>query len=178
MLKIHEQDKKHVDELARERDILNKNFLKVRVPRKMSSTHSGQSVTMRTDHFVRWTLLKASAATSKQLDLVRLHEQNKKNLEQEIASYRDESAKQRKIIFQLEKEREKYINETSDLNHRIEYRNIHFWLVSNFGREINVFRIKFESSLFWSIYIRNIDWITLWKILKLRKWKSTKVRKK
>ena len=93
MLKIHEQDKKHVDELARERDILNKNFL------------------------------KASAATSKQLDLVRLHEQNKKNLEQEIASYRDESAKQRKIIFQLEKEREKYINETSDLNHRIEYRS-------------------------------------------------------
>lgn len=89
LLKIHELDKKHVDELARERDILNKNFL------------------------------KASAATSKQLDLVRLHEQNKKNLEQEIASYRDESAKQRKIIFQLEKEREKYINETSDLNHRL-----------------------------------------------------------
>merc|ERR1712123_497850 len=63
--------------------------------------------------------LKQSAATSQQLDLVRLHEQNKKNLEQEIASYRDESAKQRKIIFQLEKEREKYINETSDLNHRL-----------------------------------------------------------
>ena len=37
LLKIHEQDKKHVDELARERDILNKNFLKVRVLRKMSS---------------------------------------------------------------------------------------------------------------------------------------------
>merc|ERR1711892_546690 len=89
LLKIHEQNKKHVDELARERDILNKNFL------------------------------KQSAATSQQLDLVRLHEQNKKNLEQEIASYRDESAKQRKIIFQLEKEREKYINETSDLNHRL-----------------------------------------------------------
>ena len=33
MLKIHEQDKKHVDELARERDILNKNFLKARVQR-------------------------------------------------------------------------------------------------------------------------------------------------
>jgi chromosome segregation ATPase len=40
LLKIREQDKKHVDELARERDILNKNYL------------------------------KASAATSKQLDLV------------------------------------------------------------------------------------------------------------
>ena len=29
LLKIHEQNKKQVDELARERDILNKNFLKV-----------------------------------------------------------------------------------------------------------------------------------------------------
>ena len=77
----------------------------------------------KSDSSARSPLLKASAATSKQLDLVRLHEQNKKNLEQEIASYRDESAKQRKIIFQLEKEREKYINETSDLNHRNEYRS-------------------------------------------------------
>ena len=40
LLKIHEQDKKHVDELARERDILNKNFLKVRIQRiTMSSTN-------------------------------------------------------------------------------------------------------------------------------------------
>ena len=51
--------------------------------------------------------------------MVKIHEQNKKNFELEIASYRDESTKQRKIIFQLEKERQKYISETSDLNHRI-----------------------------------------------------------
>ena len=31
LLKIHEQNKKQVDELARERDILNKNFLKVKL---------------------------------------------------------------------------------------------------------------------------------------------------
>ena len=43
-----------MDELAREREILNKN------------------------------LLKAAAATTQQLDAVRLHEQNKKNLEQEV----------------------------------------------------------------------------------------------
>ena len=35
LLKIHEQNKKQVDELARERDILNKNFLKV----CLTSTH-------------------------------------------------------------------------------------------------------------------------------------------
>ena len=40
-------------------------------------------------------------------------------MEHEIASYREESAKQRKIIFQLEKEREKYINETSELNGKL-----------------------------------------------------------
>ena len=52
---MHEQDKKQVDELARDREILNKN------------------------------LLKAAAATTQQLDAVRLHEQNKKNLEQEVS---------------------------------------------------------------------------------------------
>ena len=99
---------------------------------------------MATGRHVRWSLLKASAATSKQLDLVRLHEQNKKNLEQEIASYRDESAKQRKIIFQLEKEREKYINETSDLNHRNEYRSFERW-TENWGF---LQWLKFENNLF------------------------------
>lgn len=49
-----EIDKKAIDDLVRERDILNKN------------------------------LLKAAGATQKQLNLVRLHEQAKKNLEQEI----------------------------------------------------------------------------------------------
>ena len=52
--KQHEVDKKAIDDLVRERDILNKN------------------------------LLKAAGATQKQLSLVRLHEQAKKNLEQEI----------------------------------------------------------------------------------------------
>lgn len=52
--KQQEVDKKAIDDLVRERDILNKN------------------------------LLKAAGATQKQLSLVRLHEQAKKNLEQEI----------------------------------------------------------------------------------------------
>lgn len=52
--KQSEQDRKAIDDLVRERDILNKN------------------------------LLKAAGATQKQLGVVRLHEQTKKNLEQEI----------------------------------------------------------------------------------------------
>jgi len=77
------------DELVRERDILNKNCL------------------------------KAANATQKQLNLVRLHEQSKKNLEQEIQNYKDEAQKQRKIIYQLEKERDRYINEASDLTQKV-----------------------------------------------------------
>ncbi|KAK2500464.1 hypothetical protein MC885_007486, partial [Smutsia gigantea] len=84
-----ELDKKAMDELLRERDILNKN------------------------------MRKAVNATQKQVDLVKLHEQAKRNLEEEIQSYKDEAQKQRKIIFQLEKERDRYINETSDLTQKV-----------------------------------------------------------
>ena len=84
-----ETDKKAIDELVRERDILNKN------------------------------MLKAAANTQKQLNLVKLHEQSKKNLEQEIQNYKEEAQKQRKIIYQLEKERDRYINEASDLTQKV-----------------------------------------------------------
>ncbi|KAG5278608.1 hypothetical protein AALO_G00100820, partial [Alosa alosa] len=84
-----EVDKKAIDELVRERDILNKN------------------------------MIKAANATEKQMNMVKLHEQSKKNLEQEIMNYRDEAQKQRKIIYQLEKERDRYINEASDLTQKV-----------------------------------------------------------
>ncbi|XP_048360877.1 cilia- and flagella-associated protein 58 isoform X2 [Sphaerodactylus townsendi] len=84
-----EIDKKAIDELVRERDILNKN------------------------------LLKAAGVTQKQMNLVKLHEQSKKNLEEEIQNFKDEAQKQRKIIFQLEKERDRYINEASELTQKV-----------------------------------------------------------
>uniref|UniRef100_A0A2K6MJ10 Cilia and flagella associated protein 58 n=1 Tax=Rhinopithecus bieti TaxID=61621 RepID=A0A2K6MJ10_RHIBE len=84
-----ELDRKAMDELLRERDILNKN------------------------------MLKAVNATQKQTDLVKLHEQAKRNLEEEIQNYKDEAQKQRKIIFHLEKERDRYINQASDLTQKV-----------------------------------------------------------
>ena len=75
--------------MIRERDLLNKN------------------------------LIKAAGQNQKQLNLVRLHEQSKNNLEQEITQFRDEASKQRKIIYQLEKERDKYINEASELTQKV-----------------------------------------------------------
>lgn len=84
-----EADKKSIDGLVRERDLLHKE------------------------------MLKAVSATTKQLSLVKLHEQSKKNLEQEIQNYKEEAQKQRKIIYQLEKERDRYINEASDLTQKV-----------------------------------------------------------
>ncbi|XP_010134614.1 PREDICTED: coiled-coil domain-containing protein 147 [Buceros rhinoceros silvestris] len=84
-----EIDKKAIDELMRERDMLNKN------------------------------LVKATSTTQKQINLVKLHEQSKKNLEEEIKNYKNEAQKQRKIIYQLEKERDAFINETSELKQKV-----------------------------------------------------------
>ncbi|KAG7516460.1 hypothetical protein JOB18_031669 [Solea senegalensis] len=88
--KQSEADKKAIDELIRERDILNKNTI------------------------------KAALSTEKQQNLVKLLEQDKKTLEHEINGYRQEAQKQRKIIQQLEKERDRYINETSSLMQKVQ----------------------------------------------------------
>ncbi|KFU85371.1 Coiled-coil domain-containing protein 147, partial [Chaetura pelagica] len=84
-----ENDRKATDDLMRERDMLNKN------------------------------LLKATNATQKQINLVKLHEQSKRNLEEEIQNYKNEAQKQRKIIYQLEKERDGFVNEASELKQKV-----------------------------------------------------------
>jgi DNA repair exonuclease SbcCD ATPase subunit len=80
-----ETDHKQIDDLIRERDILSKNYL------------------------------KATSATQKQANLVKLHEQTKQNLEQEIIGFKEEAAKQRKLILALEKERDRYVNEAAQI---------------------------------------------------------------
>ncbi|KAL3316070.1 hypothetical protein Ciccas_005288 [Cichlidogyrus casuarinus] len=84
-----QHDKAVCEDLARERDMLSKN------------------------------LLKGAEETSKQVNLVKLHEQTKRNLEHEISNYREECTKQRKVIFNLEKERDNYINEASELTQKV-----------------------------------------------------------
>lgn len=58
--------------------------------------------------------MKASTATQKQEHLVKIQENSKKNLEQEIQAFKNEAQKQRKVIYQLEKEREKYVADAAD----------------------------------------------------------------
>ena len=79
-----ESEKKRFDELVRERDILTK---------------------LRS---------QAENATERQLDLIKINENTKRNLDQEIQGYKIEAQRQGKLIWQLEKEREKYAIEASE----------------------------------------------------------------
>ena len=87
--KEQEKEKKAIDDLTRERDLLNKN------------------------------LTNAAKNTEKQSNLIKTHDQSIKHLEQEISNYKEEASKQRKLIFQLEKERDRYISEASELTQRV-----------------------------------------------------------
>eukprot|EP00158_Paraphelidium_tribonemae_P007735 Partr_v1_DN28346_c1_g1_i2_m79229 putative Coiled-coil domain containing 147 len=83
---LHRQldgERRHIEELTRERDIINKN------------------------------LEKSTANTNKQSMMVKIQEQTKRNLEQDISAYKAEASKQRKIIYSLEKEREKFISDAA-----------------------------------------------------------------
>ncbi|KAJ1550429.1 hypothetical protein HK096_006983, partial [Nowakowskiella sp. JEL0078] len=68
---------KKIENVTRERDIAQKNFV------------------------------KSTGATQKQLNVVKLSEQTKHNLEQEIMSYKEEASKMRKLIYSLEKDRDR-----------------------------------------------------------------------
>ena len=83
--KLGEAERKKQEELTRERDVLNK--LKN----------------------------QAENAVVRQQDLVRINENTKKNLEQEILGYKIEAQKQANMIRKLEKEREKYGSESSEV---------------------------------------------------------------
>jgi len=74
----HERERRELDELLRERDILNKK------------------------------LVMAAGGNQKQLDQVKVHENTRRNLELEISGYKAEAHKQRKQLFLLEKDGEKY----------------------------------------------------------------------
>ncbi|NXR41748.1 CFA58 protein, partial [Zosterops hypoxanthus] len=114
-----ETDKRTIDGLVRERDMLNQN------------------------------LIKATNATQKQIDLVKLHEQSKQNLESEIHNYKIEAQKQRKIIYQLEKEREGFIKETSELKEKVLLHmkdlEIHQIQLCDYEKEVQVQMIKLKQ---------------------------------
>ena len=62
---------------------------------------------------------KSEEQARNQSEQSKLHEKSKMTLNQEIQNYKEEAQKQRKIIYQLEKERDRYINEASDLTQKV-----------------------------------------------------------
>lgn len=59
---------------------------------------------MRERDILNKQMLLSSATNQKQTDQVKVHENTRRNLEQEIAGYKAEGHKQRKMIFLLEKD--------------------------------------------------------------------------
>jgi hypothetical protein len=64
--------------------------------------------------------VKSTTASLKQYSTLKLSEQNKRNLEQEISGYKDEAQKMRKIIYTLEKERD---NKSAELSQFVQELN-------------------------------------------------------
>merc|ERR1711904_456627 len=81
-----DSDKKKIEDLLRERDILNKN------------------------------VIKADERTKKQIDLVKRQETQALNLSKDIARWKQDAQEFKKRIFELEKQREKYGIELSQAN--------------------------------------------------------------
>eukprot|EP00747_Dinoflagellata_sp_TGD_P162860 gnl/TRDRNA2_/TRDRNA2_180945_c0_seq1.p1 gnl/TRDRNA2_/TRDRNA2_180945_c0~~gnl/TRDRNA2_/TRDRNA2_180945_c0_seq1.p1 ORF type:complete len:877 (+),score=320.21 gnl/TRDRNA2_/TRDRNA2_180945_c0_seq1:83-2632(+) len=81
-----DSDRKKIEDLLRERDILNKN------------------------------VIKADERTRKQIDLVKRQETQAMNLQKDIARWKQDAQEFKKRIFELEKQREKYGIELSQAN--------------------------------------------------------------
>merc|ERR1719230_2398397 len=79
-------DRKKIEDLLRERDILNKN------------------------------VIKADERTKKQIDLVKRQETQAMNMQKDIARWKQDAAEFKKRIIELEKQREKYGVELSQAN--------------------------------------------------------------
>jgi chromosome segregation ATPase len=88
-----DQQHKLIESVKRDRDIAQKNFV------------------------------RATGNTQKQTGAVKLADQTKRNLEQEIAGYKDEAAKMRKLIFSLEKDRDRHIAAASKAENMVVGRN-------------------------------------------------------
>ncbi|XP_037091261.1 cilia- and flagella-associated protein 58-like [Pollicipes pollicipes] len=84
-----EADKKAMDDLRYERELLKKG------------------------------LLKAQDVSLKQQNLMKLHDQARKTLEAETSALKRSSTKQKFVISQLEKERDKYISESAALTQKV-----------------------------------------------------------
>jgi len=98
--------------------------------------------------------LSASNDTEEQRKLVRHQESRIKTLEQEINGFKQEATKQRKLIFQLEKERDRHINDASVATHQcmqsIEKNKILDMQISDYKKKIKEaeLRLKQQQGLY------------------------------
>ena len=82
----------------------------IHVAREVSRSHVAQQLSSN----ALQSGLQAENSSTKQLDLIKINEGTKRNLEQEIQGFKIDAQKQQRLVFQLEQEREKYGQEASE----------------------------------------------------------------
>lgn len=106
--KSADQDKRELDNCAREKDILNKNILR----------HQGKILASPYKQLTQYTFFVAM--TQDHLKLIRIQEQSRQKLETEIDEFKIENSKQKKQILSLERERDRLSEEQLDLTSKID----------------------------------------------------------
>nr|CAD7570675.1 unnamed protein product [Timema californicum] len=125
MKKQADLDRRAYDNLLREKDILTRNVCKAEGQFHklnffcLALVTCKSSINGRINHDFCYVFLTQGAAQDN-VNMLRLQEQVKNSLEQEIESYINESTKQRKIISSLEKERDRYISEYTEQNNKVQ----------------------------------------------------------
>ena len=110
-------------ETERDRDDLKRTIAElerqIEAERKQAETEVKKQHELKRERDILTKLKsQAESATVEQRDLVKVNENTRKTLEQEIQGYKMEAQKQAKMIFKLEQEREKYGGEASDATAR------------------------------------------------------------
>jgi chromosome segregation ATPase len=75
--------------------------------------------------------VKSTASSLKQYSVLKLSEQNKRNLEQEISGYKEEAQKMRKLIYSLEKDRDNRLNEINVIGQQLIEKNTEIKIKEN-----------------------------------------------
>ncbi|KAJ3186704.1 hypothetical protein HDU85_007524 [Gaertneriomyces sp. JEL0708] len=90
------------------------------VLRQTIASLNSQIATLTRDRdLAQKNFILSTGAAQKNMTTLKLADQTKRTLEQEIKGYKDEAAKMRKVIYSLEKERERWIEEGSRMKEEV-----------------------------------------------------------
>ena len=126
--KLKEAQQKRLNVIDQERDDLQQQHESLRtqatslereidIEKRETAACKKQAVELRQElEELKSALEKAADSTSRQVAIAKLNASMIKTLEGDVSTYKSESTKHRKMLYQLEKEREKFGSEASSAN--------------------------------------------------------------